>query len=131
MSCAGFIGVGDPPDCFGFSVARVGGVELVEEGEDGSTRVAVDYLDVVFEKLGVDDVGGGFTVEGVEVFACGCFGMGGGGAIDVEAGGDSYRFPCSLGVEYGGHRQRSIFSSRNAVMRLGWNKGGGGGRSCG
>lgn len=130
MSGAGLVGVGDPSDFFGVSVAGVGGVELVEEGEDGSAGVAVDYLDVVFEELGVDDVGGGFAVEGVEVFACGGFGVGGGGAVYVEAGGDAYGFAGGLRVEYGGHGQRGMLSSREGVMGLGREEGGGRGRCC-
>mmetsp|Transcript_41621 Transcript_41621/g.87358 ORF Transcript_41621/g.87358 Transcript_41621/m.87358 type:complete len:268 (-) Transcript_41621:481-1284(-) len=69
-----FVGVGDPSDALRFAVAGVVLMELIEEGEDGAPRVAVDDLYVVFEKLGVDDVGGSFALEGVHVGPCGVFG---------------------------------------------------------
>ena len=96
------------------------GVELVEEGEDGPAGVAVDYLDVVFEELGVDYVGGGFAVEGVEVFGGGGLGLlgGGGGAVYVEACGYADGFAGGLGVEDGGHGE-FMASSCDGVVGLG------------
>lgn len=88
---------------------------MIQQWQNGTPRVTIDHLDVMLQKLGVDDMGSRIALELVQEGAGRFLGCSLGGSVDeivprgrgddvvVEAGGRADGLAGGGGVGYGGH----------------------------